>query len=114
MNILIVRLSSLGDIIHTYPMLYDIKTNIPNCNVDWLVDDEFVELVKLHPLVNNVVSIPLRKWAKNKFTLLKNFITWKKKLKLEYKNNHYDYILDSQGLLKSAILTRYFNGKTIG
>ncbi|MDQ5922160.1 MAG: heptosyltransferase [Pseudomonadota bacterium] len=112
-NILIVRLSSLGDIIHTYPMIYDIKVNFPNCTIDWLVDDSFADLVKLNPLINKVISVPLRQWKKNRFNLLKhlkNIKQWRKDIICK----RYDYIIDSQGLLKSAILARCFNGSVYG
>lgn len=114
MNILIVRLSSLGDIIHTYPMLFDIKTNLNNCSIDWLIDSDFTNLVELNPLIDNVISIPLRSWLKNKTTLLIKFFRWRKLQKQQLGNKYYDYIIDSQGLLKSAILTTCFNGTVVG
>lgn len=109
-KILIVRLSSLGDIIHTYPMIFDIKNNLPNASIDWLVDDSFKSLVALNPHVDNIIPIPLRKWKKNKLKLLSNINVWKK----EINNNTYDYIIDSQGLVKSALLSKCFNGKIYG
>ena len=109
-QILIVRLSSLGDIIHTYPMLYDIKSNFPLATVDWLVDQSFVSLVELNPLVNNVITIPLRCWKKEKLKLLANFRQWRK---LNTQKN-YDYIIDSQGLVKSALIAKSFNGMIYG
>ena len=107
-KILIVRLSSLGDIVHTYPMLYDIKHNLSGVTVDWLVDENFVNLLQLNPLVDNVISIPLRKWKKNKLSLFSNFLKWRKQLP------SYDYIIDSQGLLKSALLAKCFKGTIYG
>lgn len=109
-RILIVRLSSLGDIVHTYPMIDDIKQKFPDCTIDWLVDENFSELVKLNTLVDKVVSIPLRNWKKNKFKLLSNICEWRKTLP----NLTYDYIIDSQGLLKSALLAKCFKGPTYG
>ena len=76
-KILIVRLSSLGDIVHTYPMLNDIKKNVKECKVDWLVDESFAELVKLNPLVNNVITVPLRSWKKNKLQIFSNLKSWR-------------------------------------
>ena len=109
-KILIIRLSSLGDIIHTFPMVYDIKNNVPGCQIDWLVDEAFVDVVKLCPNVNNIVTVPLRKWKKNKLQVVFNFLSWKKSII----NKNYDFIIDSQGLGKSAILTKVFNGNTYG
>ena len=109
-KILIIRLSSLGDIIHTFPMISDLKLNYPNSIIDWLVDDNFSDLVKFSINIDNVLSIPLRKWKKNKFTLIKNLFLWYK----SHNFDHYDYIVDSQGLLKSAILAKCFKGKIYG
>ena len=109
LKILIIRLSSIGDIIHTYPMIKDIKNNI-NCSIDWIIDEDFVELLKYNNNVDNIISIPLRKWKKNKFKFIFRLLKWKKKLK----DIEYDYIIDSQGLLKSAILTKFFNGVSYG
>ena len=109
-KILIVRLSSLGDIVHTYPMLNDIKKNVKECKVDWLVDESFAELVKLNPLVNNVITVPLRSWKKNKLQIFSNLKSWRQQIgQLKY-----DYIIDSQGLIKSAFLAKCFTGKIYG
>lgn len=109
-KILIVRLSSLGDIIHTFPMLYDIKQNEPHCQIDWLVDENFREILTLNPHVDRIISLPLRKWKANKLSALVGFIKWKKLLS----NKNYDYIIDVQGLVKSAIFTKLFVGTVYG
>jgi heptosyltransferase-1 len=109
-KILIIRLSSLGDIIHVYPMIYDIKQHIKNCQIDWLVDNSFYELVKCNYMIDNVIAIPLRSWKKNKLSIISEFKVWKKNLPIE----QYDYIIDVQGLIKSAFLTKFFNGPTYG
>lgn len=114
MNILIIRLSSLGDIVHTYPMINDIKSNFPNAEIDWLVDNSFQDLIKINPHINNIITIPLRLWIKNKFSLIPNIICWKKAIRTKFATKHYDYIIDSQGLLKSAILAKNFNGTVSG
>ncbi|MFN8770376.1 MAG: lipopolysaccharide heptosyltransferase I [Neisseriaceae bacterium] len=109
-KILIIRLSSIGDIIHTFPMVYDIKNNIKDVCIDWVVDESFKDLLKYNKNVNNVITVPFRKWKKNKIKLIYNFRNWYKQLE----NKEYDFIIDSQGLIKSAILTRYFNGNVYG
>lgn len=109
-KILIVRLSSLGDIVHTFPMIQDIKDHFPDSTIDWLVDSSFVDLVQINPNINAIIDIPLRSWLKNKLSLIANFIKWKNNLK----NIDYDYIIDAQGLFKSAILTKFFRGKVYG
>ncbi|HLX54565.1 MAG TPA: lipopolysaccharide heptosyltransferase I [Aquella sp.] len=109
-KILIIRLSSLGDIIHTFPMVYDIKKNKPEYEIDWLVDENFKDIVKLNPNVNEIISIPLRRWKSNKFAAIFEFFKWKNSLK----NRNYDHIIDAQGLVKSAIFTRIFKGTVHG
>lgn len=109
-KILIIKLSSLGDIVHTFPMVYDIKKHVKNCQIDWLVDESFADLVKLDNNVDNVISIPLRKWKKNKLFAIIEVFKWKKQLS----NTYYNYIVDAQGLIKSAIFTKFFTGKVYG
>lgn len=110
LKILIVRLSSLGDVIHTFPMINDIKINLPNTIIDWVVDESFADIIKLNNNINKIIPISLRKWKKNKFTLITNVKNWSKSID----NKNYDYIIDSQGLLKSAIIANTFIGKHYG
>ena len=113
-KILIIRLSSLGDIIHVYPMIYDIKNYFNNCQescqIDWLVDDSFKNLVECNSLIDNIITVPLRRWKKQKLHIVSEFISWKNSLP----SKQYDYIIDVQGMIKSAFLTRYFNGSVYG
>ena len=114
MNILIIRLSSLGDIIHTFPMISDIKKNFPDAQIDWLVDNSFQDLVAINPNIHEVINIPLRSWSKHKLSFIHNFRQWKKEIQSKFVNKHYEYIVDSQGLFKSAFLTKLFNGRVYG
>lgn len=109
-KILFIKLSSLGDIIHAYPAVYDIRQHFPDCKIDWLVDENFYELVKLNKLVDEVIPIPLRKWKKNLLDFIPNILKWKRKLI----NTNYDYIVDAQGLIKSSLLTKCFSGSVYG
>lgn len=109
-KILIIKLSSLGDIVHTFPMVYDIKKHLVNCKIDWLVDESFVDLVRLDNNVDNIITIPLRKWKKNKLSAFVEIFKWKKHLT----NVNYDYIIDVQGLIKSAVFTNFFKGNVYG
>lgn len=102
-KILIIRLSSIGDIFHTFTVLPDIKKAIPDSSIDWLVDESFKEIAELCPLIDNVISIPLRTWKKNKLQLIPNLFRFKRTLE----NKNYDYIIDTQGLIKTAILANF-------
>jgi heptosyltransferase I len=112
MRILLVKMSSMGDIIHNMPMIHDIKTHFPNAQIDWVVEEAFVDLARLNPLVNNVIPIALRRWKKSIFSK-KNwaeFFAFKKQLQAQT----YDYILDTQGLIKSALIAKLAHGNSYG
>ena len=112
MRILIVKMSSMGDIIHNMPLIHDIKQQHPDAVIDWLVEEAFVELVRLNPLVNQVIAIALRRWKKNVFAVQ----TWHEisAFKKRLRDNEYDYILDTQGLIKSALMAALALGKSYG
>lgn len=94
MKFLIVRLSSLGDIVHTLPIVCQLRESFPNSQIDWLVGKSGYELLSCIPEINNV--------------LLPNF----KNISL-IQNNSYDYVIDVQGLFKSAFLSKLARGKKI-
>ena len=112
MKLLIVKLSSLGDVIHTLAAVTDVKRAFPNAQIDWLVDSQFSDIPNLHPGVHQVFSSPLRELKKKIFCLS----TWKKMQSLihQLRQERYDVIVDAQGLLKSAIFSRMARGKSIG
>lgn len=111
MKILIIRLSAIGDIFHTFTILPDIRKVFKDVQIDWLVDESFVEVAKLSPLIDNVIPIPLKKWKKSKLSYLSNLIKYKKSLP----KVNYDYIIDTQSLIKTAVLSKFlFNGDIYG
>ena len=57
MHILIVKISSMGDVIHNLPVITDIYNHFPNAEIDWVVEEGFADIVKLHPKVNCVIPI---------------------------------------------------------
>jgi len=102
MKILVVRLSSLGDILHLFPAISDLRRHYPNGTIHWLVEPGFAEVVSWHEAVDRVITIPLRAHKK---------VWWKipillGKLRRQLQAAHYDFVLDAQGLLKSAVLSR--------
>ena len=112
MNILIIKMSSLGDTIHTLPAITDIKNNYPNCTITWLIEPGFQEVPSWHAAVDNIITLSLRKLKKNPYSLAEytNIITSIKKLR----ENTYDIIIDAQGLLKSALIAKIAKGKSAG
>ena len=112
MHILVVKTSSLGDVLHTLPAITDATNAVSDLKVDWLVEESFAEIPKWHPAVNKVIPVALRRWRKN---IIKTFTgsEWQQ-FKDELSTQHYDLIIDAQGLLKSAILTRLATGEQHG
>ncbi len=102
MKILVVRLSSLGDILHMFPAISDLRGCFPEAEIHWLVEPAFAEMVSWHSAVNKVIAVPLRRHKKSWWKIPGLLRHLKKQLKAE----HYDLVLDAQGLLKSALLSR--------
>ena len=102
MKILVVRLSSLGDVVHLFPAISDLRRRFPNAEIHWLVEPSFSELVGWHSAVDKVITVPLRSHKR---------IWWKipallYKLKQQLRSENYNIVLDAQGLIKSALLAR--------
>jgi heptosyltransferase-1 len=112
MRILLVKMSSMGDIIHNMPLVHDIKQHYPEVIIDWVVEESFVDLARLNPLVNRVIPVGMRRWKKalcSKNTWLE-FLKFKKNLQ----QMRYDAILDTQGLIKSAVIAKLATGENFG
>ena len=111
-RLLLVKISSMGDLIHTLPALTDAMNAIPDLEIDWVVESAFVDIPTWHPAVKNVIVIPLRQWRKKLFSIknITNMIRFLKKLR----EKKYDLIVDAQGLLKSAIIAKCAQGKIHG
>ncbi|MFT4886759.1 MAG: heptosyltransferase-1 [Pseudohongiellaceae bacterium] len=112
MRVLIVKVSSLGDIIHTLPAVTDAHRARKDITFDWVVEENFVEVPSWHPAVDKVIPVAIRRWRKNIFKTYFNheFRAFKKSLQ----DTHYDLIIDAQGLVKSGIISRLSKGLTIG
>ncbi|PWU28185.1 lipopolysaccharide heptosyltransferase I [Pseudomonas sp. RW407] len=105
MRVLLIKTSSLGDVIHTLPALTDAARAIPGIQFDWVVEEGFAEIPAWHPAVAQVIPVAIRRWRKNLWQTLKNG-EWRR-FKKRLREVDYDLVIDAQGLLKSAWLTRY-------
>jgi len=101
-KILLVRVSSLGDVLHNLPMVADILRHHPQATIDWVVEEGYVSLVRLHPKVRKIIPFALRRWRKG----LRN-----RSVRAEIKaffatlrEEEYDLVFDTQGLLKTGII----------
>jgi len=102
LNILLVRVSSLGDVLHNLPMVADILRQHPDATIDWVVEEGYVSLVRLNPHVRKIIPWGLRRWRKRlgrKETRAEIAAFFRTLREVEY-----DYVFDTQGLLKTGII----------
>ncbi len=112
MRILIVKTSSMGDVIHTLPAVTDAARVFPDARFDWLVEDTFAEIPAWHPAVDRVIPVALRRWRRQPWQFfVRN--EWRGFLH-ELRTRRYDLVIDAQGLIKSALLTRFVNAPVVG
>ena len=112
MRVLLVKTSSLGDVIHALPALTDAARAIPGITFDWVVEEGFAEIPTWHPAVGKVIPVAIRRWRKNIWQTLKSG-EWRR-FKQSLRAEKYDLVIDAQGLLKSAWLTRYVKAPVAG
>jgi heptosyltransferase-1 len=112
MNVLIVRTSSMGDLIHTWPALTELVRHYPNLRISWLAEENFADIARLHPAVSEVITLAWRRWRKG----LLSKSTWNemKTMQRRLHGTKWDWVIDSQGLLKSAIPARFADGPLAG
>jgi heptosyltransferase-1 len=107
-KILLVKLSSLGDVLHNLPIVWDLRARLPDAQIDWVVEEGYVHL--LEPLlsrddfrgIDRIIPFGLRRWKKNLFNLAtwNEFFAFRKTLQ----STAYDILIETQGLLKSVIV----------
>lgn len=112
MHVLIVKTSSMGDVIHTLPALTDARKAFPDITFDWLIEENFSEIPRWHPAVKKIIPIAWRRWRKNLLSAAtrNEFQAFYQNLRAE----KYDLIIDAQGLLKSALFSCLARGERLG
>ncbi len=103
MNYLIVKTSSLGDVIQTFPVVEYLKSKDPHCRIDWVVEEEYAPLLRAHPGISIVLTLASRRW-RDSFLRIKSLQEVRGALSA-LKNTFYDVVFDLQGNTKSALLT---------
>jgi heptosyltransferase-1 len=112
LRVLIVKVSSLGDVIHTLPAVTDAQRARKGIQFDWVVEENFAEVPSWHPAVENVIPVALRRWRRN---ILKTYMNHEfRAFKRALQGVHYDLVIDAQGLIKSGFISRLSKGLTIG
>lgn len=112
MHILLIKLTSLGDVIHALPALTDAQRAIPNIRFDWVIDESFAAVANWHPAVDTIITTAHRRWRREKWRTLRNG-----ELRTLIKNvrkKSYDYVIDGQNRLKSAAVTLFAKGYRCG
>ncbi len=112
MRILLVKTSSLGDVIHNLPVVSDLRRAFPEARIDWCVEEAFADIPRLHPGVGEVIPVAIRRWRKS----MRQSATWRQ---ISEFNRHigkarYDAILDTQGLIKSGLISSQARGHRYG
>ena len=112
MRILIVKTSSLGDVIHNLPVVSDIRRHFPDAVVDWCVEDSFAAIPRLHPGVGKIIPVAVRRWRKKIFKAA----TWREitRFRRDLQVAPYDAVVDTQGLVKSALMSSQAIGPALG
>ena len=111
-KILIIRSSSMGDIVHALPVAYDIKKAYPDARIDWVVEESFRDIPTLSPFVDRCVFTAFRRWRKSLFSAkTRNEIG---ALRQALRQEKYDIVIDLQGLVRSAMVARWARSHSIG
>jgi heptosyltransferase I len=112
MRILLVKTSSLGDVIHNLPVVADIRNHFPDAQIDWVIEENFAAIPRLHPNVTRVLPVAMRRWRKH----LTSGATWEqwRSFKQALQEQSYDFVIDTQGLLKSSMIARSARGLRCG
>ncbi len=112
MRILIVKTSSMGDVVHALPLAADLSMRVPGAQIDWLVEESFAAIPAMSRHVRRVHRVALRRWRKNPLQAT----TWREiaAAKRTLRDERYDWVLDAQGLLKSAWMARWARSPIAG
>ena len=111
-DVLFIKTSSLGDVIHHMPALTEAQRQRPDARFAWLVEEAFAPLVRLHPAAGEVIPVAWRRWRKSLYapaTLAEIAGSLR-----AIRARRYDEIVDSQGLLRSALIARVAHGRRHG
>ncbi|HSQ04454.1 MAG TPA: lipopolysaccharide heptosyltransferase I [Burkholderiales bacterium] len=111
-RVLLIKTSSLGDVIHNLPVIHDIRLSLPACSIDWVVEETYVSILAAHPGIDSVVPVAVRRWRRTPWRKctrdeVRSFIS-------RLRSETYDAVIDTQGLLKSALIGCAAHGPRYG
>jgi heptosyltransferase-1 len=111
-GILIIKTSSLGDVVHQMPAIADAAREHPNLRMAWVVEEAFAPLARLHPAIAEVIPVATRRWRsqlsqRSTWTQVADFVS-------RLRKPHFDKVIDTQGLIRSAVMARLATGERHG
>lgn len=111
-RVLLIKTSSMGDVIHCLPAATDMQRHCPDLYLDWVVEEGFADIPAMHPAVSRVIPVAIRRWRKHLFSkeIHREFSYFRDCLR----QADYDLVLDTQGLLKSAWLGKLVSAPYAG
>jgi lipopolysaccharide heptosyltransferase I len=111
-DILFIKTSSLGDVIHHMPAVSDARAHRPDARIGWVVEEAFAPLVRLHRAVDTVIPVAARRWRHAPFSPT----TWREvaAFKTAMRAQTHETVIDAQGLLRSALIARFARGRRHG
>ncbi len=111
-RILVIKSSSMGDVVHALPAAYDIKQAFPGVRLDWVVEEAFQDVVELSPWIDGKVVTAFRRWRKH--PLSAETRSEVARVKKQLRESRYDLVIDLQGLVRSALVARWCGVKSVG
>ncbi len=111
-DILLIKTSSLGDVVHQMPALTEARRRQPDAHFVWVVEEAFAPLVRLHPAVGEVIPVATRRWRRRPL----DASTWREfaAFRRSVRARPFDQIIDTQGLVRSALIARLARGRRHG
>src|SRR5260370_40386250 len=111
-DVLFIKTSSLGDVIHHMPAVTEVRRNRPNARISWVVEEAFAPLVRLHAAVDTVIPVDSRAWRRGRHRRA----TWRelRDFVVALRAQSYDEIVDTQGLVRTAVMARLARGRRHG
>ena len=111
-RILFVKTSSLGDVVHNCPAVSDVARAIPGAEIDWVVEESFAGVAAMHAAVRRVIPVAVRRWRRGAWrpAVWREIGAFRRALAAE----RYDAVIDTQSLLKSALVARCAQGPRHG
>ena len=112
-DILFIKTSSLGDVIHHMPAVSDARRHLPQARIGWVVEEAFAPLVRLHRAVDSVIPVASRRWRRAPFAPA-DLARDSRLSRSAMREQPHETVIDAQGLLRSALVTSLVRGRKHG